>query len=243
MKREFSNGENVGDQWKILRRQAFRNGILLGIAVTLFSITALGSARNLSISATDSVRTKELIIEDEQGNPRIVLSSNIADIEGRKRTDKLEGILLMDEEGVDRAVLGLTPTFQRNGKMSSRGKPGPMGLVFNDEKGDERGGFGYYEDKKIVALGMDRSVGEGLAMFVADEGLFGQKVGFVMSNEKRQQVVYLGATTAGDSMLILDTPEKGRLSFVMDADGVPGATHSDRESGKEVKLLEGADSR
>ncbi len=166
----------------------------------------------------ESLRTRSIIVEDENGNDRVVISPTISSTKTRQRTDTISGVLILDEKGIDRTVLGATPTFQRAQKIVTRQNNGyPYGVVFNNEKGDERGGFGYYSDRQVASLGLDSSVGEGIALFVAEDSLFGQKLGLIMN--ERGQRVYLGSNKTGEVVFNLDSPRVSRLETIVDLKG------------------------
>ena len=138
----------------------------------------------------DTITTKRLVVQDENGNDRIIISPKISLSDTRQRTDTLEGILILDKHGIDRVVLGATPTIQVSGEVVPRWQNSvPYGLAFNDKLGNERGGFGYYDSRDYVSFGMDFSTGEGLNMFVAEKGHYGQKVGLVMQAQDKGQVI------------------------------------------------------
>lgn len=168
--------------------------------------------------AKERIVAKEIIVQDEYGNDRIILSAAIGETKTRQRTDKLEGMLILDEHGTDRVVVGATPTIHADGQIVTRiNDSNPYGFAFNDQTGNERGGFGFYDDRGFVSFGMDNRTGEGLTMFVADDNHYGQKVGLVMQREGGGQVVYLGANQNNEAMLNLDVPDKGRLSILIDS--------------------------
>jgi hypothetical protein len=168
----------------------------------------------------------EIIVVDDSGNERIILSSTISQSKSRIRTDTIGGILILDERGTDRIALGSTPTLQADGRIVKRVDSSiPIGFTFNDSIGNERGGFGFYDSRGLVSFGMDNKSGEGLTMFVADDHLWGQKVGLSMNYGNNGQVVYLGASQDKKTMLNLDVPNKGRLSVLIDSTGNSSITN------------------
>lgn len=187
----------------------------------------------------DRLYANEIIIKDKNGNDRIIISPQISSGSSRVRKDTLEGILIMDEKGVDRVVLGATPTILSRDKIVGRVENDfPYGFVFNDSKGNERGGFGYYAGRGLVSFGMDNAFGEGLTMFVADKDFYGQKVGLVMNGDDGGQRVYMGANNIGETMLNLDTPAKGRFSISIDSLATGKIKHFDYQTESEKTLLE-----
>ncbi len=186
----------------------------------------------------DTITTKRLVVQDENGNDRIIISPKISLSDTRQRTDTLEGILILDKHGIDRVVLGATPTIQVSGEVVPRWQNSvPYGLAFNDKLGNERGGFGYYDSRDYVSFGMDFSTGEGLNMFVAEKGHYGQKVGLVMQAQDKGQVIYLGSSENLETMLNFDAPGKGRVSLTIDSTGESNIKHFDYMEDKSKTLL------
>lgn len=208
--------------------------IVLGLLVSVLSFLTI---RNYTQSG-NSIVTQKIIVQDRNGNDRIIISPEISSSQSRQRSDTLEGILILDEKGTDRVVLGATPSIQSNGEVVYRWQRSvPYGLAFNDSKGNERGGFGYYDSRDYVSFGMDYSSGEGLNMFVSEKGHYGQKVGIVMQAQEKGQVVYLGASENLETMLNLDVPGKARLSLGIDSAGDSYLKHFNYPEDKSRILL------
>ncbi|WP_299526543.1 hypothetical protein [Winogradskyella sp.] len=165
------------------------------------------------------ITTNQITVKDQQGRDRILISSDITKSQSRIRKDSLSGVLILDEDGNDRVVLGASPFIKTNqNSIIKRASKGPYGIVFNDENGVEKGGMGYYSDKGLSALGLDGVSGEGIVMFVPKEDLNGQKVGILINDpQKGGQLFYLGANTNGDKFLNIDTPGQGRFSVIQDS--------------------------
>lgn len=205
-----------------------RNRIFSIIFISFLTIVVALSFSVNEKGSFDRITAKEIIVIDEHGNERIIMSSSISTSKSRLRADTLEGILMLDKNGTDRIVLGATPTIQSNGNIVRRVENSkPIGLTFNDSLGNERGGFGFYDSRGLVSFGMDNQTGEGLTMFVADDNLYGQKVGLVMNSDTSGQVVYLGSSQDKITMLNLDIPDKGRLSIKIDSTASSTIEHFD----------------
>ncbi len=101
----------------------------------------------------DILHTKGLVIHDDEGNPRMAMGFPISN-EHRKRTDTLNGLVLMDEDGMDRIHLGPHGKLFLSGKYHDRMNEG-WSLFFNDRKGEERSGYGFSDEDNSVGLGMD----------------------------------------------------------------------------------------
>lgn len=215
--------ENLKEEVKLLKR---RSSFLQIIILVMFIAGIVMSFTKNKDNTFKRISANEIVIVDENGNERIILSSMISRSKSRLRTDTLGGILILDERGIDRIVLGSTPTIQSNGRIVKRiNNSNPVGFTFNDSIGNERGGFGYYDSRGIVSFGMDNKSGEGLTMFVADDNLYGQKVGLAMNSSSEGQVVYLGSSQDKKTMLNLDVPNKGRLSILIDSTGNSSLTN------------------
>jgi len=104
-------------------------------------------------SSKDVIYTKGLVIQDEEGNPRIKMGFPF-DNENRIRKDTLNGIVFLDEKGMDRIHLGQHGKLYLGGKYYERLNEG-WSLFFNDSKGEERSGYGFSDDDNSVGLGMD----------------------------------------------------------------------------------------
>ncbi|MEM9053052.1 MAG: hypothetical protein AAGC47_13440, partial [Bacteroidota bacterium] len=143
------------------------------------------------------LRLKGLIIEDDMGNERILIGSPVPQANNRIRTDTnriketwgkrmgsdymkwyktyahhTNGILILDEEGWDRIAIGDPVPDPIIGH-----RIGPStGLVFNDDSGLERSGYGLLDvDSELrVVLGLDHANGtEGVALSVLPDGSVG----------------------------------------------------------------------
>ncbi|WP_235299708.1 hypothetical protein [Portibacter marinus] len=101
----------------------------------------------------DILQTKGIIIQDDIGNPRIAMGFPI-DNQYRKRKDTLNGLVFMDENGMDRIHLGQHGKLFLGGKYQERLNDG-WSLFFNDSKGEERSGYGFSDDDNSIGLGMD----------------------------------------------------------------------------------------
>lgn len=202
---------------KELKSLRAKNYLLLLTIISGFTFLILARFKSDNTKNFDSIRTKEIIVFDEDGKDRIIISPTISSTKTRTRNDTLSGVLILDEKGNDRVILGASPSVNINGKIVKRSINGPYGLAFNDENGMEKGGIGYYSDKQLSVLGLDGPSGEGIVLFVPEKELFGQKAGILINDPQAGgQLFYLGANTNGDRIINMDVQNKGRLSFKMD---------------------------
>ena len=116
--------------------------------------------------SVEELRAQRLVIEDDQGRPRVVIAAPLTELAGQVRSDEAVGVLLLDERGVDRVILGSPTTHpQIRGKLAKRIGPA-YGINFNDTEGNERGGLGVLDNDGRAVLGLDTDSGEGVALFV-----------------------------------------------------------------------------
>ena len=121
----------------------------LTIFLAMLAVIAFVSF-GFSAKADDGVlRVKGLVINDEQGRPRILMGAPAPKTTERKRSDELVGIVYLDENGVDRLTFGKEPD-----PMTAEGiKPrytGGTGILIYDKEGVERGGYGVLDDERAV---------------------------------------------------------------------------------------------
>jgi hypothetical protein len=163
------------------------------------------------------VRTKQLVIEDDSGRPRVILGAPVGSLAGRRRSDPSIGMLVLDEDGVDRLSVG-SPTIapQIAGKVARR-IASSSGVVVNDAKGNERTGYGYLENGSVV-LGLDHEDGEGVMLFINPSmGYSGFLVNGAGGQGDRQRVFLgakLGPDSTGPGTLVLNRPDASRHTFI-----------------------------
>lgn len=105
-------------------------------------------------ATTDGIiYTKGIVIHDENNHPRMAMGFPINN-EFRQRKDTLNGLVFLDEHGMDRIHLGKHGKLFLGGKYHNRLNEG-WSLFFNDEKGEERSGYGFSDDDNSIGLGMD----------------------------------------------------------------------------------------
>lgn len=141
---------------------------------------------------TDVLRVRGIVIEDAEGRERILIGAPIPEVAHRIRTDfekaeaawgerfpdmewyrKLDhdtvGMLVLDENGHDRIAIG-DPTPDPN--VGRRIAPS-VGIAINDAEGFERSGWGHFPELGRVGFGLDRQDGEGLNLFILEDGTSG----------------------------------------------------------------------
>lgn len=179
-----------------------RNGLFLltgySLILTIALIIFYFNSHNNQVETNDIIRTKGIVIEDEMGKARILIGAPIPYVDHRIRTDtnkvkelwgktfpdswfdmykneynhETNGILILDENGHDRIVMGNPVPDLYFGK-----RIGPAtGLIINDEKGQERTGYGILNvnGTNRVTLGLDNAKGtEGIILTLNDDGTTG----------------------------------------------------------------------
>jgi hypothetical protein len=123
------------------------------VAVVVAATTLLPT----SVSANDAVQilhARGIVIEDDHGRPRLLLGAPIPRVEGRKRRDDLtNGIVLVEENGADRLVVGDAIEAQVQGNVGKRKDTGrASGFWINDASGNERGGYITTGDDALLTL-------------------------------------------------------------------------------------------
>ena len=187
------------------------------------------------------VRVKSLIVEDADGNDRIVISPQIKKTKSRAQSHLVNGVLILDENGNDRVAVGASPFVKIRDQVFPRiDNDIPWGICFHNETGSERGGFGYYQKRDLVTFGMDSGAGEGLVMWVAEEGkqLMGQKSGILMKGNRGKPHVFIGAGADGGSEIGLEAPGKARLQIDVDREGNSSLTHQNLTDNSKKTVLE-----
>jgi hypothetical protein len=145
----------------------------LSVAVALLLIVGLAAMRSESQQRGGVMRVRGLIVEDAQGRPRILLGAPISNA-GRKRQDEAIGMLVLGENGADHVTIGSpAPPPQIQGRVGRRDAK-LAGMIIHDLDGNERGGFGYLDNDRVV-LGLDYGgrTREAVVLHVMENGTAG----------------------------------------------------------------------
>lgn len=150
------------------------------------------------------IRAKGIVIEDSVGRDRILIGSPIPYSKGRVRTDSnlvrkywaknfgedadqymqwyknyyhgAEGIVMMNEKGFDRVLLGDKLADPNTGKRMFE----PAGILWNDNEGWELGGAGVNttkDGKSRSVIGVDDRDGEAVHIVALEDGTKGLVIG------------------------------------------------------------------
>lgn len=200
---------------RLERRVRFLWGIHALVVVGLLGVACTGLGMHQSLE--DAVLTvRGLVITDMQGRPRVLLGAPIPKVRGRSRTDEVAGVVVVGENGADRVQVGNLGGPQMNGVTEERVSP-EAGIMVNDPMGNERGGFGAFDDGRVV-LGLDYPDREAISLAVLpQEGAAGVWLnGPAPQGWERAGLV---VTRAGQSLLKLaDLSGTERVVLLVDGD-------------------------
>lgn len=180
-----------------------------------FFMSAAATTEAGEPAAKDRVlKVRGIIVVDENGRERILIGAPIPISKDRIRTDaaravaawgknfppqyvdwykgyrhSVNGMLVLDEGGFDRVAVGDRLPDPNIGKRIGD----QSGILFNDEKGFERGAFGFIktDERSRVVLGLDSQKGEAATISVLEDGSTGLRVA------RRGQSSFLGFLEPG----------------------------------------------
>ena len=183
-------------------------GAILFAQAALFFGTGSQAGSEIADSSDKIIKTRGIIVVDEQGRERVLIGAPIPQAKNRVFTDKTKalaawkdkmpesgkfywdkfdelhkapiGMLVLDENGFDRVAIGDQLPDANTGKRIGTA----TGLTIHNDKGYERAGFGTIKvgNKFQVGLGMDDEYGEALNLFASKD--FG--VGLRINDSKNQ---------------------------------------------------------
>jgi hypothetical protein len=194
------------------RKSRVQTVIILALAIALIWLYI-----NPFSKTNDGIlHTKGIIIQDDNGNPRIAMGFPI-DNKNRQRKDTLNGLVFMDENGIDRIHLGQNGKLFLGGKYHERLNDG-WSLFFNDNKGEERSGYGFSDDDNSVGLGMDYGGefgGEAIYLYAAPNIAFMTINADLQKNKGIRDRIVLWHETDKDLSIakISDSKKDGRIIF------------------------------
>jgi hypothetical protein len=144
----------------------------------------------------DVIEAHAIRIVDAAGKPRILIGAP-PPAEGRERQDgQTASIVVLDDKGRDRLILGEEPNPRLGGKSYPR-VAGAYGLVLHDQTGSERGAMSWLDNGRGV-IALDRSGGDAVAMIVNEKsGFAGFTVNYANPVGKYAEGIRLG--TKGDT--------------------------------------------
>lgn len=169
--------------------------MIFKVLVILFIVSLSGFT---TINKFDIIRTKGIIIEDENGKDRILIGAPLPFSKERVRTDtslvrkywaskifpknpdkfmefyksyrhSTNGIVIMNEDGFDRVLIGDKLADANTGRRNFEA----AGITWNDKLGFEMGGAGVNttkDGKSRGVIGLDDSDGEALHLVSLEDG-------------------------------------------------------------------------
>lgn len=146
---------------RIQRRLRITEGLsLICLLGLMFQSWVLTRPRAVLAGEQDKVlRARGIVIEDDKGRPRILLGAPIAKVEGRKDQEDIYGMIVVGENGADRVIVCYPlPGAQRQGESAG-------GVLLNDARGSERGGYVAADNGEIV-LTLDGTKDEAIKLGV-----------------------------------------------------------------------------
>lgn len=171
--------------------------ISLGLTILIVSLFLTGFVK---INKFEIIRAKGIIIEDEKGKDRILIGAPIPYSKNRVRTDTslvrqywsknyganaekyinwyknyyhgTEGIVIMNEQGFDRVLVGDKLADPNTGKRMFEA----AGMTWNDPQGWELGGICVNtnkDGKSSAVIGLDDATGEAVHFVALEDGTKG----------------------------------------------------------------------
>ena len=202
--------------------------VFLSIAFTSSLFLAFTYQRN----SDEIIRTKGLIVTDENGKDRILIGAPVPSSENRIRSsfekaksawgkrfpsfdwyknlnNETNGMIILDEHGYDKIAIG-DPVPDPN--IGKRIAPS-VGFVINDTEGFERSGWGFFPDKNRIVLGLDSPTGsEGVILCILEDGSTGLNLASGKNN------IYVGSAPANG--MITELPETFNGLLIRDSSGI-----------------------
>jgi len=146
---------------RMQRRLRFAEVLSLGCLVGLILQSWALHRPDVALARGDDkiVHARGIVIEDDKGHPRILLGAPIAKVEGRKDQEDIYGMIVVGENGTDRVIVCYPlPGAQRQGESAG-------GVLLNDARGAERGGYVAADNGEIV-LTLDGTKDEAIKLGV-----------------------------------------------------------------------------
>lgn len=202
----------------------------LFLSLTLLSLVFL--AFTFQRTGDEIIRTRGIIVVDENGNDRILLGAPVPNSAHRIRSsvekaktawgkrfpsfdwyknlnNSSNGMIILDEHGYDKITIG-DPVPDPN--IGKRIAPS-VGIAINDTEGFERSGWGFAPENNRVVFGLDSPQGsEGVILSILEDGSTG------MSLTNGQRKIYVGSAPANG--LITELPEPFHGILIQDSSGI-----------------------
>ena len=154
---------------RVARLQRLVLGLVILVVLAAAWMVRIGHSET-ALAADRVLRVRGLVVEDQSGRARILLGAPTPDVPERLRKDATTALVVLNETGTDRLILGYGPNPMVNGKVYKRESNG-VGMLIHDAQGTERAGFGVADIGKVT-MSLDRPTGDAVAMVVDDRSGF-----------------------------------------------------------------------
>jgi hypothetical protein len=199
-----------------LEKKTLRLRLLCALQLALLLLIWFSTRTGRRVEAEGStpvLRASGLVIEDQQGRPRILLGAPFPKVKERRRQDSTTtSMVFLDEEGHDRLTLGEEPEPQVGGKVLTtvhRIAPG-FGVVIHDGDGNERGAYGWLANGRAL-ITLDRPGLDAWAAIVDDKtGFAGMRIEYPPTVARDSNGIEVGTKGSTAFFRFLDTKEKAR---------------------------------
>ena len=205
-------------------------GVLMAAVYACASLPSGAPAGSGSPGTAGILRVRGIVVEDESGRERILIGAPVPAAANRVRTNRerarqawagkmggdrymgryesyrhgMHGILVLDENGYDRVLIGDSVPDPIIGKRIAPS----TGVIINDEHGFERSGYGFMDVNGTgrVVLGLDSDDGkEGVVLALSDDGFAGLAV------TDGQHSLIVGNAPADHAVTRIKDPLRGLL--------------------------------
>ena len=211
----MTSSEFLQNEVKTLSRRLRATYLIFGAILlaqgALFFGTGSQAGGEIVDNSDKIIKTRGIIVVDEQGRERVLIGAPIPQAKNRVFTDKTRalaawkdkmpesgkfywdkfddlhkasvGMLVLDENGFDRVAVGDQLPDPNTGKRIGM----PTGITIHNEKGYERAGLGMIKvgDRTQVGLGLDADHGEALNLFAAKDIGVGLRI-----NDSKNQLLF-----------------------------------------------------
>ena len=144
-------------QRKVRLTQTLALVCLCGLVFEGWALTRPGAS--LAQEQGKVLHVRGIVVEDAMGRPRILLGAPVAKVEGRKDQEDIYGLIVVGENGTDRVIVCYPlPGSGRQGESAG-------GVLLNDARGGERGGYVAADNGEIV-LTLDGTKDEAIKLGV-----------------------------------------------------------------------------
>lgn len=193
----------------------------LAVTIALLLILGLGAMSGTTQQRREVLRVRGLIVEDAQGRPRILLGAPVPNA-GRRRQDEAIGMLVLGENGADHVTIGSpAPPPQIQGRVGRRDAK-LAGMIIHDLDGNERGGFGYLDNDRVV-LGLDYGgrTREAVVLHVMENGTAGITLTPRDGLRGPRGSLTIDNNVGGIRLRLADTANAERVLISLRGDSVP----------------------